>query len=102
MHMSYSRATIKGKVFQLRFLEEVRPDAGKAERSQATGHLLVTLPKLRIDTIVAAKATTASVTSKPKLDPRSEQNPLLEISNGDTDYKNIVTDPDEMPPLEDV
>ena len=39
------RATIKGKVFQLRFLEEVNPDSGKAERSTSTGHLVITLPK---------------------------------------------------------
>ena len=35
----YFRATIKGKIFQLRFLEEINPDDGKAERSGTTGHL---------------------------------------------------------------
>lgn len=40
------RVNIQGKVFQLNLLEEVSPDAGKAERSKITGRLLVTMPKV--------------------------------------------------------
>ena len=93
------RATIKGKIFQLRFLEEVQPDAGKAERSQTTGHLVVTLPKLRNDIIISSKGIGKMQVSP--IDCKKER-PLLEIIPNDIDYKNIVPDLDEMPPLEDV
>ncbi len=36
---------VQGRLLQLRLPCEVRPDSSKAERSTATGHLLVTMPK---------------------------------------------------------
>lgn len=45
----YVRVTVKQKVFQLALNEEIRMDAATSKRSQTTGHLLVTMPKLRID-----------------------------------------------------
>lgn len=36
---------MKDKVFQLALPEEVSPDRSKAERSQISGHLVVTMPK---------------------------------------------------------
>ena len=81
-------------MFQLRFLERVRPDAGKAERSQTTGRLLVTLPKLREDTVL---------TGKPKsTHPKDHSN--LEINHipNENDYSNIVQDLKDMPPLEEI
>lgn len=42
----YIKVTVKKKVFQLRFEDEVAPDQSKATRSQTTGHLLVTMPKV--------------------------------------------------------
>lgn len=42
----YVRVTIKEKVLQLVLYEEIRTDKCTAKRSQATGHLVVTLPKL--------------------------------------------------------
>ncbi|XP_076838258.1 dynein axonemal assembly factor 11 isoform X2 [Brachyhypopomus gauderio] len=44
---SYVRVTVKGKVFQLVLPDEVKPDSSSAQRSQTTGHLLVTMPKAR-------------------------------------------------------
>nr|XP_027212240.1 protein tilB homolog [Penaeus vannamei] len=41
----YVRVSIRGKVLQLVLLEEVRPGQSTAQRSQVTGHLLVTMPK---------------------------------------------------------
>ncbi|XP_031551019.1 protein tilB homolog isoform X2 [Actinia tenebrosa] len=43
----YVRITIKGKVFQLVLSEEVNPDSSTAKRSQTTGHLLITMPKMK-------------------------------------------------------
>ncbi|XP_055059259.2 dynein axonemal assembly factor 11 isoform X1 [Misgurnus anguillicaudatus] len=41
---TYVRVTVKGKVFQLVLPAEVKPDSSLAQRSQTTGHLLLTLP----------------------------------------------------------
>ena len=46
MQPSYIRVVIKGKVFQLVLDEDVSPDSSTAQRSQTTGHLVVTIPKL--------------------------------------------------------
>nr|XP_057941133.1 dynein axonemal assembly factor 11 [Doryrhamphus excisus] len=42
---TYVRVTIKGKIFQLLLPAEVKPDSSTAQRSQATGHLLLTMPR---------------------------------------------------------
>jgi protein TilB len=42
---TYLRVTIKGKVLQLRLDHEVDPDKASAQRSKATGNLLITMPK---------------------------------------------------------
>ncbi|CAG9784297.1 unnamed protein product [Diatraea saccharalis] len=42
---NYVRVMVKGKIFQLHLPEEVDTTNSKAERSQITGHLLVTMPK---------------------------------------------------------
>uniref|UniRef100_A0A3B3S0V3 Leucine-rich repeat-containing protein 6 n=1 Tax=Paramormyrops kingsleyae TaxID=1676925 RepID=A0A3B3S0V3_9TELE len=41
---TYIRVTVKGKVFQLVLPAEVLPDSSTAQRSQTTGHLVVTMP----------------------------------------------------------
>ncbi|XP_026797064.3 dynein axonemal assembly factor 11 [Pangasianodon hypophthalmus] len=43
---TYVRVTVKGKVFQLVLPDEVKPDSSTAQRSQTTGHLLITMLKL--------------------------------------------------------
>ncbi|CAG9566743.1 unnamed protein product [Danaus chrysippus] len=45
---NYVRVTIKGKIFQLHLPEEVNTSESKAQRSQITGHLIVTMPKANI------------------------------------------------------
>lgn len=45
----YVRVKIKGKSFQVVLRSEVKPDDGKCERSQLTGEMKITLPKLFID-----------------------------------------------------
>lgn len=42
----YVRVTVKGKPLQLVLMEEVRPGQAVARRSQVTGHLVVTMPKV--------------------------------------------------------
>lgn len=43
------RLLIKGKLLQLLLPCEVRPDAARAQRSQASGRLVLELPKARPD-----------------------------------------------------
>lgn len=42
----YVRVKIKEKLFQITLLEEVSPDKSVAQRSQTTGHLVITMPKV--------------------------------------------------------
>ncbi|XP_026885891.2 protein tilB homolog [Electrophorus electricus] len=59
---TYVRVTVKGKVFQLVLPDEVKPDSSTAQRSQTTGHLLLTMPKVRGE-IKVQKAVKSTVTS---------------------------------------
>ena len=45
---NYVRLTVKGKIMQLQLPDEVKPDSSKAERSQITGALVITMPKVCI------------------------------------------------------
>ncbi|XP_062843786.1 dynein axonemal assembly factor 11 [Trichomycterus rosablanca] len=42
---TYVKVTFKGKIFQLVLPAEIKPDSSTAQRSQTTGHLLITMPK---------------------------------------------------------
>lgn len=42
----YVRVKVKGKPLQLVLMEEVRPGQAVAKRSQITGHLVVSMPKV--------------------------------------------------------
>lgn len=46
---NHVRIIVKQRIFQLALNDEVRLDAATSKRSQTTGHLLVTMPKLSID-----------------------------------------------------
>lgn len=46
---NYVRVTVKGKIFQMALNEEVRISDATSKRSQTTGHLLITMPKLDFD-----------------------------------------------------
>lgn len=45
----YVRVTTKGKIFQMALNEEVRLSDATSKRSQTTGHILITMPKLSFD-----------------------------------------------------
>nr|XP_020473367.1 protein tilB homolog isoform X2 [Monopterus albus]XP_020473368.1 protein tilB homolog isoform X2 [Monopterus albus]XP_020473369.1 protein tilB homolog isoform X2 [Monopterus albus] len=42
---TYARVTVKGKIFQVVLPAEVKPDSSTAQRSQTTGHLVLTMPR---------------------------------------------------------
>ncbi|XP_076602185.1 dynein axonemal assembly factor 11 [Chaetodon auriga] len=42
---TYARVSVRGKIFQIVLPAEVKPDSSTAQRSQTTGHLLLTMPR---------------------------------------------------------
>uniref|UniRef100_A0A3Q1IL74 Leucine-rich repeat-containing protein 6 n=1 Tax=Anabas testudineus TaxID=64144 RepID=A0A3Q1IL74_ANATE len=44
---TYARLNVKGKIFQIVLPAEVKPDSSTAQRSQTTGHLVLTMPRVR-------------------------------------------------------
>lgn len=51
VQINYVRVTIKGKVFQMALKDEIKIDESSSKRSQATGHLLIVMPKLNFNRI---------------------------------------------------
>uniref|UniRef100_A0A3Q2ZAF3 Leucine-rich repeat-containing protein 6 n=1 Tax=Kryptolebias marmoratus TaxID=37003 RepID=A0A3Q2ZAF3_KRYMA len=47
IHPTFVRVLVKGKVFQVVLPAEVKPDGSTAQRSQTTGHLVLTMPRVR-------------------------------------------------------
>jgi len=43
---TYVKVLIKGKIFQIVFPEEINVESSTAQRSQTTGHLVLTMPKV--------------------------------------------------------
>ncbi|XP_026230648.1 protein tilB homolog isoform X2 [Anabas testudineus] len=43
---TYARLNVKGKIFQIVLPAEVKPDSSTAQRSQTTGHLVLTMPRV--------------------------------------------------------
>eukprot|EP01027_Heterolobosea_sp_BB2_P019951 GEZU01028116.1.p1 GENE.GEZU01028116.1~~GEZU01028116.1.p1 ORF type:complete len:443 (+),score=109.97 GEZU01028116.1:46-1329(+) len=106
---TYVRVTVRNKILQLLLSEEVKPDATKAQRSEVTGHLKLTMPKakqiikkhaddLDLEEIAAAKKTT---TSNNKATPETTpSNSKSQSSSTPADYTRIVkksTDRKDIP-----
>lgn len=83
---NYIRVTVKGKIFQMALNDEIRVDDSTSQRSQTTGNLLIVMPKLNGNNLIARKKTTTINKDKLK-------------SSGVVDVKNIVVDESEIPPL---
>lgn len=62
---NYVRVTMKGKILQLSLLQEVSPDASSAKRSQTTGHLLVTMPKVDFLKDGIKSSSDSSIATRP-------------------------------------
>ena len=97
----FFRVTIKGKIFQIRFLEEVHPDKGKAERSKTTGHLVVTLPKAK-HFLYGGK--TKRVVKTVETVAKSDLNYLEVTGQKSMDFSKIVPKDefDDLPSLEPI
>ena len=101
---TYVRVTLKNKVLQLALSEEVRCEQSVAKRSQITGHLVITMPKLSYQpppptTTTTTKSSESVETNKSdKVENVTNASNYLEVNDasGSTlrraDLANIVTD----------
>ncbi|XP_033181547.1 dynein axonemal assembly factor 11 isoform X2 [Mastacembelus armatus] len=85
---TYVRVSVKGKIFQVVLPAEVKPDSSTAQRSQTTGHLVLTMPRAEGE----IKVTTS--VSRP---PRARQN-RRSSSAQDAQRKNDVPERLEVDP----
>ena len=90
-----------------RFLEEVVCDKGEAKRSQATGFLTVSVPKLKPDEIITPQEGTAEPKKANPKTIRDTSTAAMEVTGFDDcmDFSRIVhqrPDSSSPPPLEDV
>ncbi|XP_053949832.1 protein tilB [Anastrepha ludens] len=61
---NYLRVSVKGKIFQMTFSEEIKTTEARIQRSQLTGHLLVNLPKLKVNELLIVRAKNKDNTSQ--------------------------------------
>jgi protein TilB len=47
IHPNHVTVVVKGKVFRIKWTDEVKSDSAKAQRSSTTGELVITAPKVR-------------------------------------------------------
>lgn len=80
---TYVRITIKDKILQLTLPSEVATDRSLAQRNTTTGHLLVTMPRLkplaRLSAHSASTQTRAKTTSIVRATPEVSKREFLEI-----------------------
>ncbi|GFR98504.1 protein tilB homolog [Elysia marginata] len=94
----YVRVVLKGKILQLQLPEEVSGVNSKAQRSQITGHLLVTMPKIK--PVLRPKQQKAETKGNKaggerKTEQSKTQNQYLEVDAGarsGPDIAGIVPD----------
>ena len=102
------RAKIKGKVFQLRLLEDVQCDKSSVQRSQTTGHILLTMPKCRpIPSLAKSSTKPSCVTLKDRTKDEQKKQELLEVTAAKTvremlNISSLKEDAEDIPPLEEV
>ncbi|XP_034251026.1 protein tilB homolog isoform X2 [Thrips palmi] len=90
---SYVRVTIKGKIFQIVLPEAVHPDKSTAQRSQTTGHLVISMPMVKEVKCTDKSLSKTEKTSKTSLLPSgtNSKREYLEIGRGETsmDFSRI-------------
>ena len=90
---TYVRVTVKGKVFQLVLTEEIMAEESKAERSEITGHLLITMPKANDIVKSKIKKTKDQINNAVKKEMGHKQREILEVDPGSyqcVDFGNII------------
>lgn len=91
---NYVRVTVKGRIFQMALVDEIRVDEATSKRSQTTGRLLIIMPKLSASNLI-----TSSTTRSKKNDVQSATMAVGDGLKSSVDVKNIVVDEADVPPL---
>lgn len=85
---TYLRVTIKGKIFQLRFLEEVHcnDESVSAQRNKASGHFIIKMRKLKQDAeglinVYPDKTSKPNITSKLSTKEKNTQPDSIKACN---------------------
>nr|CAB3263528.1 protein tilB homolog [Phallusia mammillata] len=90
----YVRVTMKGAILQLVLMDEVKPDSSTAQRSQTTGHLIITMPKLYPPPVPAKKPnenTLGKATEKTSTERNSKyERETLEVKQGRTFFNELA------------
>ncbi|XP_001963918.2 protein tilB [Drosophila ananassae] len=89
----YARVTVKKKIFQIAYNDEVKPGETLVQRSQATGHLVVTLRKLMVNEVLLSAKKSQSQSPSDKVEPVARDTGEIEL-RGVVDIKNICPPPD--------
>ncbi|XP_030016619.1 dynein axonemal assembly factor 11 [Sphaeramia orbicularis] len=87
---TYARVSVKGKIFQVVLPAEVKPDSSTAQRSQTTGHLVLTMPRAEGE---------INVTTRTKAVPRPlrmPQNQPGSSSDSPEDDKRRTAGPEKL------
>ncbi|XP_068159383.1 protein tilB [Drosophila tropicalis] len=92
VELNYVRVTVKGKIFQIAFGEEIIPNESTVQRSQTTGHLLIVLKKVKPNEMLAIKPKKAA-SKKPEDKLEQKQNGQHNLT-GLVDISNICLPPD--------
>ena len=92
VHPTYVKVLIKGKVFQLVLNEEIKTEFSTAKRSQTTGHLVLTMPKLNGEVKLKeeVKKRIQDKEESRNVNSNSSRRELLEIGTSDMDITKIV------------
>lgn len=98
---NYVRVTLKGKALQLGLIEEVQADSSSAKRSQITGHLVITMPKVNqiIRPESVEKNRASKIESKQKSETKNQHNYLEFDDNymkNRIDLSNIVANNEKL------
>ncbi|XP_046849224.1 dynein axonemal assembly factor 11-like isoform X2 [Xenia sp. Carnegie-2017] len=93
LQTTYLRVNVKGKIMQLALPEEIMPDSSTAKRSQTTGHLVLSMPKL--NAVVRPKSMKQSLVrpmpNQKKMSSSSSNKLEVDPSvRKDMDFSNIV------------
>ncbi|XP_013182954.1 protein tilB [Amyelois transitella] len=83
---NYVRVLIRGKIFQLHLPEEVDTTNSTAQRSQTTGHLLVTMPKTNV---VIKNPKTLSVRKAPFISDHTPKDCQINTDQTKREYLEI-------------
>ncbi|KAM6989448.1 dynein axonemal assembly factor 11 isoform 2-T2 [Tautogolabrus adspersus] len=94
---TYARVSVKGKIFQIVLPAEVKPDSSTAQRSQTTGHLVVSMPRAEGEIKVTrpprrSQTRNSSLSEDNKRDNSAPQRLEVDPSKSTAiDLANIVT-----------